>query len=129
MAERLNLPQIDQGAAFKHSFYWYDVPDPDNNPEYKVPIPLTGFEGLLQLRSERGDFTEETLLASWSTTNARLSFHDNEVRIFVPASETKVYPFTSAYYDLIVWPTANPEDITRLVEGEVPVAPGCSSRV
>lgn len=128
MAEKINLPPIDQGAAFKHSFFWFDIPDPINNPDFKVPLPLTGYEGRLQLRSELGNPDPSTLLADWSTANGILVFDANEVRIFVPASATLTYSFDEAYYDLILWPTANPEDVTRLVQGEVPLSKGCSVR-
>lgn len=129
MARVLDLPTIDQGAAYKHSFFWFDVPDPEHQPDQMVPISLTGFEGLLQIRTEAGLFTAESLLAEWSTANSKLVFIDNEVRIFVPRSLTNGYVFEEGYYDLLVWPTANPEDVTRLVQGQVRTSLGCSKVV
>jgi hypothetical protein len=129
MARVLDLPPIDQGAAFKHSFFWFDVPDPESRPDEMVPISLTGYEGLLQIRTEQGNFSAETLLASWSTDNTCLVFVDNEVQIFVPASATSLLTFEEGYYDLLIWPTANPEDKTRMVQGKARTSPGVSKVV
>lgn len=126
MSKVIELPVIDQGAAFRHSFFWYDVPNPETHPDEMVPIPLVGYEGLLQIRTEKGNFAAETLLASWSTANSKLIFVDNEIQIFVPANDTVPLTFDSAYYDLLVWPTASPQDITRLVEGVARTSPGVS---
>lgn len=120
MAAKLNLPDIDQGAAFKHSFFWFDLPD-ENNEDIRVPIDLTGFEAKIQGRKKIGD---NAVLFEWSTANDCITIIGNEIRIFVKAPVTKDYNFDVAQYDLLVWPTADPDDKTRVVKGEVKLDKG-----
>lgn len=118
MAGKTNLPDIDQGAAYKHSFFWFNVPDPTNAPDVMTPIPLTGYEAKLQVRKKVGD---QAVLAEWSTANGCITLIDNEVRIRVEASLTRSYTFAEGEYDLLLWPTIDTEDVTKLVYGQVKV--------
>lgn len=118
MASKVNLPTIDANAAFKHSFFWFSLA-PDG--ETKTPISLTGFNAKLQVRAKKGD---TTVLAEWSVANGRITLVDNEVRIFVPASETLTYQWEEGVFDLLIWPIATPEDVTRLVEGNASCSKG-----
>lgn len=121
MAGKTNLPDIDKGAAYKHSFFWSVVPDPENNPDYKVPVDLTGYHAKIQIRKKAGD---ATVLAEWSTADGNVTLHTNEVRIYVPASETGAYDFNEGEYDLLLWPDTDPDNVTRLVQGSVKVSKG-----
>lgn len=128
MANEVNLPDIEQGAAFKHSFFWYDIPNPDTAPDVKVPILLDTFGAKMQLRSELGVFTAGTLIADWSTANNKLTLVGNEIKIFIPPTEVLTYDFAIAYYDLLIWPLANVDDVTRLVQGTVGLSKGATQR-
>lgn len=113
MTDTVNLPQIEQEAAYLYSFTWTAI-DPDTGVE--TPVDTTGYAARLEIKSK---ITDVSPLADWSTANGKIEIVGNKFNIYVPGTETKTYSFTTAVYDLLVWKTADPGNAFKLASGTI----------
>ena len=115
MAVKLNLPDIASGAMYTHAFLWYKQ---DANG-VSTPVDLTGYEAALQIWVDGA----QNAAASWGTTTGEITLETNRISIEAVASKTSGLTFEGAQYDLLVWPTVDPDRVVRVAYGEVNAYP------
>lgn len=69
--------------------------------EDTVAVPLDGYQAFVQLRTAA---MAGTLLDSWIDGDAELTRDDaaGTVTLFIPASQTRLYTFSTGYIDLLL---------------------------
>lgn len=100
--------EIEQGATFQRVISWKDS---SGNP-----INLTGYSARMQCRKNR---SAPTPIFTATTQNGKLSISGSQgiITLSIPASETDLFDFSSAVYDLEIESSGG--IVTRLLEGAV----------
>lgn len=111
MAFKYNLPTIKAGTAFEKKLF-YKSKDADG---YTTPIDLTNFEARIQGRKKPGS---PEVLFDWGDDEILLGV-DGSIHIIVEGTKTKLYSFSEAEYDCLIWPTGHPELAQVLFQGSV----------
>lgn len=113
-AGELNI-EIEQGAKFLKTLRWKDALD--------APISLAGFEARMHVRESKD---ADTILLELTTGNGKIELEPGGdtglIRLYVGATETAALDWVAGVYDLEIVETADPENVTRLVEGKVKVS-------
>lgn len=105
--------EVKQGATFRVVFAWEDADG--------VPVSLTGLSARMQARpSHRSD---EVLLDLTEGAGLTLDHAAGEIRVEIPATTTAALSRTVAVFDVEVFDLADPDEVTRLVEGRLRVSP------
>ena len=80
-------------------------------------IPLDGYSGKMQIRI----CYNSAVISELSTDNGKIVINtvDSEITLKLPNTETAVFDFSSAVYDLQL--TDNLAEITYLIKGKVPL--------
>ena len=115
MSVKINLPNIESGAMYVHSYLWYT----EDETGVQTPVDLTAHSAALQAKADGAT----TPAISWSTVTGEITLTGNRIDIEVTADDTDGLVFDSIPYDLLIWPTANPERAVRVAYGEVTAAP------
>lgn len=107
---------IEKGARFSQRLKWRD--------SKKKPISLSGYEGRMHIRSSVDSPDIEVEL---STGNGRVLIEpDSEtgvIELYIGATVTEAITISTGVYDLEIFSTTNPDDVIRIMEGEVEVKP------
>lgn len=111
MAFKVKVPMLFIGGAYSKGFQWFS----EDSEGVRTAIDLTGFEGMIQVRRKAG----APVLAEWSTANGYLDLTGNRILIFVPEDVTKMYNFSEAEWDLIVWPEGHKELAEVIMFGDI----------
>jgi len=113
MSIKINLPAIEAGVRYQHSFRW-SVRDADG---IVTPVDLTAWSALLQIRKKAGD---AVVLMSFGTEAGTITLTGNTVAMDIGGTATKDATWTvEAEYDLILWPTTDADQAVRLTSGTV----------
>lgn len=103
--------KIDQGATLRKSFTWKAGGE---------PVDLTGTTARMQIRPT---LESEEVIADLTTDSGGIIIGDEpgQFTIYIAATETELFTFESAVYDLeLVLPDG---DVTRILAGEVTLSP------
>ena len=105
---------IQQGAKYYKRLRWKGSDG--------VGIPLTGFSARMQIRKTVD--SADTLVSLTSPDDIILeeSSVKGRIEITIGATVTESLPTTMAVYDLEIVEDANPDNVTRLVEGKVTIS-------
>lgn len=111
-AGRLDLT-IEQGTLFNVEIEYLE-------DDEVTPIDITGFGARMDIRP-RQDSPDGDIILTLNTDNGLLAVDgpNGKVTISVPASTTEALDFDCAVYDLELVRIADPDDVIRLVEGDV----------
>ncbi len=111
-AARLDLT-IEQGTRFNVVLEWLE-------DDEITPIDITGFGARMDIRPEQ-DSPDADIILTLNTTNGLLIVDgpNGTITIDVPASTTEALDFECAVYDLELVRLADPDEVERLVEGDV----------
>ena len=118
MPGKLNF-KIYKGETFKYSLRWTDSSE--------TPINLTNYHARMHVRSS---IESETILLKFASDSALLPDGTititpltGEIDLYLGATSTAAIDFESAVYDLELYNIADPDDVTRLIEGRVSISP------
>jgi hypothetical protein len=107
---------IEAGAKLARTFLYKDADG--------VAVPLTGKSGRMQMRE---DPENPTILHEMTTANGGLIFEAaavvGQIEMYIGATDTEAFTFSKACYDLEVVDDGDPDDVIRLLEGDVTVSP------
>jgi len=84
---------------------------------YFAPKDLTSWTARMHIRSEVDAAT--TIVELASPGDITISTNDAKITITIAATETALFDFDEAVYDLELLDTSNPAKVTRLIEGMV----------
>jgi hypothetical protein len=109
---------IEQGATFTRVFTW-QTGTPGCPPKNLVPVDLTNFAALLQIRSTISS-TEVLYEASTALGNIVLGGVTGTITLTIPATVTADFNWTRGIYNLNL---DSGGVVTRLIQGAVAVSP------
>jgi hypothetical protein len=107
-ASKLNLPIVEKGATYRHTFLWKDS---DN-----TAINLTGCTSRLQVRDSVDSLH---VIVELSTANNRIIITPllGKIDLYISSADTTALVGFGGVYDMEVYfPNG---DVTRLIEGRV----------
>ena len=110
MTFKVNLPKMDLGGLYQHSFKYYSK----DSMRVKTPVDLTGQTLVMDIRKADG-----TLLLSLSSLNGMISIDGNVFTISVSGIETAKVSFTQAQYDLVMYPGSEKAKARVLMYGNI----------
>ncbi len=102
---------IEAGAKFRREITWQD-----SNED---PIDLTGYSAKAQVREAHR--SKEPLLTFDSEEDSIELGEEGQVTLIATPAETRAVEAATVkegVWDLELWPTADPDDVTRLLEGK-----------
>ncbi|MBM3204116.1 hypothetical protein FJZ55_09465 [Candidatus Woesearchaeota archaeon] len=112
-AAKIKFPLIEQGATFKHAFYWFQS-------DGVTPVDLTACTAKMQIRS----VVESTVvILELSTTNGGITITPSTGKIYFEISDevtATLEPIKNAVYDLEIYHPNG--ETTRLSQGTVSVS-------
>ena len=86
-------------------------------------LDLTGYTASFKARAEFDSGTVLfDLLSSTSPTYITMDDAGN-LNVDIPASDTSAYTAGSYKFTINIWPTASPDNVRRVLEGEIEVRP------
>lgn len=108
--QALNI-QIDKGSSFRSALIWKI-----NEPA--VPKDLTGYTARMQLRDS---VDSNTILHSMTTENGGIAITgvEGKIALFISDTDSTLFDFDEAVYDLELIDSGGSGDVRRLVEGQV----------
>jgi len=111
---------INQGATFERTFIWnVGTCCCDTVGSAPGPVDLTGYTAAMQIRA----FVNPTAPLYYdATSHLTLGTTNGEINLYIPASDTETFTWWKGFYDLLL--TDSSGNVTRLLQGEVMVAPG-----
>lgn len=117
MGVETSLPPIYLYERYEH-YFAYSLRD--ELTEETIPVDMTGWEGIMQVRKNR---EANDVLFEASSTNGYLKFDGNKAMIDIPGNVTGTYtPQTNdVEYALMVWPPGERPKAKLLAYGTVSV--------
>lgn len=112
---------LEQGAQFVRTFHWEQLDDPDGEWE---PISIEGRRADMQIRRRPGRNVYLTASSDESISDEHCFIEvepdgrTGVVRVVLGASATRTVP-RPGFYDIELVSEENPEDVIRLIEGEM----------
>jgi hypothetical protein len=115
-ATKINLT-IEKGATYYKSFIWRD--------KTKVPISISGLSARMQIRASLNSTSFEVeLTTATGEIVLEAGSETGRVDITIGATVTDALTIDIGVYDLELYDPADPDNVTRLVEGIVSVVEG-----
>jgi hypothetical protein len=105
---------VEQNATFKRRFNCLD--------KIRMPMDLTGYAAHMQIRDTAG-----AVICDLSTENGKIVLGGlaGTIDLTIPLSETSLFTFTTAAYDLKLTEPDLTQD--RVVQGVVSLSPGVTA--
>jgi hypothetical protein len=116
---------IDQNAAYRKDFEWYNPIAGSNPPlpDFTAPILMAGWHARMEIRAKLR-FDAQLLDTLDDGMEGGIELADGRVSIVFSAAEAMLLAFRRGYYDLILIPPSGEDDKIRFAEGTITVKSG-----